>query len=1475
MFGFTKSVDRPCTVTDASALVQTVSFCAIGSGNLEVRTISMVFDEGVTDAGTFMVNVPVSTPSPRPPTQVRISLSTNTAELAFTADASMGSIATSTVSGLSRFTAPQFYVVKTAELGSPEPAAVSLLYKTYRNVNAGTGFDVVRVLFGLPTGIVAISGATLVCYIRTPDSAWYAATTDTFSLATSEASGIVTATVSPSDKPILDNVLNVESGSNVGITLLCTGFKYDATRFIEQPSYSPPFQPVFVSANSAGMYLLPPAAGFAVRTRTAFISFSFSAASLTETAVDGLRSDLTASANVPSGAGGSSGVTYDGSNSLLTIVLGYDSLTPYMMAPRDPAALPTLHQDILTALSSRAPSAALTGFLVGDRGELKCKAQPTDTAYITCIPAAPNNCGQTVFPSVPVCVVDQTLQASATPCFFFTLPSLDLTAAGCGAWRCRRGTGTEATWDVCAVSDMSCPAGCAAVDVATIWAVGVKECINTATNAVLAAADFCPESVVDPITLSGTCQASSDCGYVCATAASTAAHDDDAAVPYTVAPCDGELPWSGCSGAPCGHGTNTRTVSCVNRLTIGATYQPADTVPAAPFCGAVPAASVPMPTRPCVSTQCGSFRWECANVADATADPDLNGSAVWSTCSDVALSGAACSSPCGPGLRTRAARCSLYSGSNSYVSSYAGFTMAFRVGTAAAQPCSLAAPAPALFEVCRGNACPAAAYKCYAAGASPQTAVDCASDGGFPVCPSGGCSAATPEVTRSAACFRGSLMVPLSECAAFTVPVTAKTCPAQTAACGRHFPLSSVCYTGSGASKVTVTCDAGTPSVRDGVCVNATGATVDATLCDPAGTVTEPCALPACGSTPEYQWVIAAVGTCTSGAAYACRAYAEDTVNCAYRIPPSTAFTTTAPVMCNPLTKPPTVRICATPLPGACAVASHGTCTFSNFVDATGSVTANAAGRCVCSNGYVGPTCALSPAVVIDSAADAAGTVTVRYHFANDAANAFAVSAGTKSVSVFLIPAAGALAGTPVAVAVHRPATATHDGAGVFTVTAARPAGISPGLHTARVQVNAAVQTTTPSFVIGALCQGQCQNGGTCDAATQKCRCVGGWSGATCSVSPCDTAQCNPSGGICAVPVEPTEAAVATCTCAVSTGGGAEVLFSGTRCLTPTGSACSGATACQNGGTRSGFLTTGSTVQCAACVCPAPWTGVLCDTCSLKCYNGGVPNADCTACTCPQGYVGADCQCRNVVARVLASSTHATTKPWFTAGSTTESVAAAFQVWGASLAVDLLPLLRPASGSVPAAEEPQIASVSLQRFNLSLGYFEVNMTLTNAAACRPNWVVPVDDLSVLEYSDNDADLYPLYQSAARLGVAVSTGAAGDSPSVTSIRSQSGIDLTDSICTSGSSCPAAVGGAGALETVIPAPEPETPRAPPKNTALSSTETIIVAVVCAAAGLILILLLLIAIARGWCCFGRADRKNKISPRHDDFEMTHRGF
>ena len=64
---------------------------------------------------------------------------------------------------------------------------------------------------------------------------------------------------------------------------------------------------------------------------------------------------------------------------------------------------------------------------------------------------------------------------------------------------------------------------------------------------------------------------------------------------------------------------------------------------------------------------------------------------------------------------------------------------------------------------------------------------------------------------------------------------------------------------------------------------------------------------------------------------------------------------------------------------------------------------------------------------------------------------------------------------------------------------------------------------------------------------------------------------------------------------------------------------------CQNG-------TCGS--DTSQCDCSPGYSGVLCDTCSLNCQNGGtlVNTATACECTCPSTYGGLDCASEFIIA---------------------------------------------------------------------------------------------------------------------------------------------------------------------------------------------------------------------------------------------------
>jgi hypothetical protein len=73
----------------------------------------------------------------------------------------------------------------------------------------------------------------------------------------------------------------------------------------------------------------------------------------------------------------------------------------------------------------------------------------------------------------------------------------------------------------------------------------------------------------------------------------------------------------------------------------------------------------------------------------------------------------------------------------------------------------------------------------------------------------------------------------------------------------------------------------------------------------------------------------------------------------------------------------------------------------------------------------------------------------------------------------------------------------------------------------------------------------------------------------------------------------------------------------GLAVVRPVAPAACAASDCRNGAT---------TLKDCSCRCAGGWSGASCETCSMRCQNGGSLDAGCTKCSCPSGYSGPQCE---------------------------------------------------------------------------------------------------------------------------------------------------------------------------------------------------------------------------------------------------------
>mgnify|MGYP001127838013 CR=1 FL=1 len=229
------------------------------------------------------------------------------------------------------------------------------------------------------------------------------------------------------------------------------------------------------------------------------------------------------------------------------------------------------------------------------------------------------------------------------------------------------------------------------------------------------------------------------------------------------------------------------------------------------------------------------------------------------------------------------------------------------------------------------------------------------------------------------------------------------------------------------------------------------------------------------------------------------------------------------------------------------------------------------------------------------------------------------------------------------------------------------------------------------------------------------CDCVGDWSGAFCSVSPCATIGCN--GATSSACIVNNIAQRARCVCCKDSNGVA--LFTGANCATPVAS-CDD-TVCEHGGFRSGHVTAdGSEVTCNAdctCLASGAWLDPTCSTCERDCHNKGAANINCNKCVCGAGFTEeSDCLCRSVTLGLVGHMWQTTTT-WITARNTTitDALRTKFAAW----------IVTEGTAFTVMARGSKISASRLVSLNITARQFKFEIDVTSAITCSSRWVTAV------------------------------------------------------------------------------------------------------------------------------------------------------
>ncbi len=442
-------------------------------------------------------------------------------------------------------------------------------------------------------------------------------------------------------------------------------------------------------------------------------------------------------------------------------------------------------------------------FVATQAGEWLCAGH--DGSWVSCSVA--DNCGDE-YSSTLACVsaarvhTAESLDALIVCSFADAPPSLPVWT-GCGSFACVDEAGSVIACD----SPSLCVEGCA-TDVALTPEIIASEialkpvCVK---DSVIVSDTLCPSDIVAAPVYALTCDAKSACGPVCMDA--EGARLD----------CDSDAAWDSCS-VLCGNGTQTiHHYACAHKdAPMGAIV--AETVSDS-FCGNWTDGPGFPTERACTSLDCSTYAFYCRPVDGADAE--------WRPCTNDERYGfGACSTNCGSGKRHREVGCGEVDSLGNIVSISEDDN---------AHHCSNMTEAEAS-EDCEDNSCPDTVWMCEDAGG---VLVDCDS-APLPACPSDSCHAAS-TVTRAVVCANNGVRVDNSLCTA-TAPSSSSQCPQVTTGCSVLFRDDAPCR----AAGQVVTCQdsESEPAEREGICVDAAGATVPSEWC--SSSLVSACSLAAC-----------------------------------------------------------------------------------------------------------------------------------------------------------------------------------------------------------------------------------------------------------------------------------------------------------------------------------------------------------------------------------------------------------------------------------------------------------------------------------------------------------------------------------------------------------------------------------------------------------------------------------------------------
>ena len=237
-----------------------------------------------------------------------------------------------------------------------------------------------------------------------------------------------------------------------------------------------------------------------------------------------------------------------------------------------------------------------------------------------------------------------------------------------------------------------------------------------------------------------------------------------------------------------------------------------------------------------------------------------------------------------------------------------------------------------------------------------------------------------------------------------------------------------------------------------------------------------------------------------------------------------------------------------------------------------------------------------------------------------------------------------------------------------WTVGSVLQAGLDGGAgYTIRVFASSSSSARSASFSVADPCSYlSCGSHATC--ANGQCTCVGGYSGSTCQVGPCENAMCDPLHSSCNNTYVVSSGQYLSnnvCSLSASTSlckGG----YTGSQCRTPP--LCASMPACLNGGDLANVLVTATSCT-GTCSCRGLWQGSDCATCSLVCQHGSSPDAGCTKCVgCSAGYFGKSCECKYYE---LGFRFNTDVSAWWTSDAAT-SGSLVYARWTKTLAMDLV-----------------------------------------------------------------------------------------------------------------------------------------------------------------------------------------------------------